>query len=58
MMKHPIFALIALISVAYMLISHPEFVIGVVVAAAVLVLIGHWFVRVLTPFGRQRGTRR
>lgn len=57
-MRHPVFALIALLSVVYMLIRHPEFVIGVVVAVAVLVLIGHWFVRALSPFGRHRGMRR
>ncbi|MEU1527733.1 hypothetical protein ABZ413_36630 [Nocardia rhamnosiphila] len=58
MMKHPVFALIALLSVAYMLSSYPEFVIGVVVAVTVLVLIGYGLVRALNPFGRHRGVRR
>lgn len=57
-MRHPVFALIALLSVAYMLISYPGFVVGVVVAATVLVLAGHWFLRTLTSVGRHRGVRR
>lgn len=57
-MKHPVLALIALLSAAYMLSSYPEFVVGVVVAATALVLLGYGFVRVLTPFGRHRGVRR
>lgn len=57
-MRHPVLALIALLSVAYMLSSYPEFVVGVVAAATVLVLIGYGFVRALTPSGRHRGVRR
>lgn len=57
-MRHPVFALIVLISVVYALVRYPEFVIGVVVVVAAFVLIGHRLVRTMTPFGRNRGMRR
>ena len=57
-MRHPVLALIALLSAVYALIRYPELVIGVVVAVAIFVLIGHWFVRALPLFGRHRGARR
>jgi hypothetical protein len=56
--RHPVLALIALLSAVYALIRYPELVIGVVVAVAIFVLIGHWFVRALPLFGRHRGARR
>ena len=44
-MRHPILTLIAVLTAAYVLVSHPEFVFGVVIVVAALVVFGHWFIR-------------
>jgi hypothetical protein len=44
-MRHPLLTLIAVLTAAYVLVKHPDLVIGVVIVVAVFVFIGHWFVR-------------
>lgn len=54
-MRHPILTLIAVLTAIYVLVRHPEFVFGTVVAVAVFVLFLHWLTR-RVRYGR--GVRR